>query len=129
MPTTVLCFAAADVAAETVEYTAQCVVLMVAFGRGDPEKDGHVWSFSRALRDDWGVCTVREIQRATFYEGIVSFHLHRLGLECVFEPKAAAELGCSGLHITFQISDEAWGQLAATALTIFQDRAYFHCDA
>jgi hypothetical protein len=127
MTTPLLFFAAADVGAETVEYTPTNVVCMMAFGIGDPEADGHCWNFSRSFHDDWGVCTVREIQRATLHEGIASFKLHRSGLECVFDAKGAAEVGVSKLRIGFGIDDQAWEELAVVAQTIFRDRAYFEC--
>src|SRR5262245_64525053 len=98
MVTPLLSFTAENVAAETVKYTPECVVHLIAFGIGDPEADGHQWTFSRSFEDDWGVCTVREIQRATIYEGISSFRLHRTGLECVFDPESAAEVGFEELR-------------------------------
>jgi hypothetical protein len=126
----VLTFAATDVASETIEYTPTCVVHLIAFGIGDPESDGHCWTFSRSFDDDdWGVCTVREIQQATLYEGIASLHFYRAGLECKFTPAGAAVAGIGVLRIRFEIEDEAWDQLAAIARTIFRDRDYFRCEA
>ena len=120
-----LSFAAEDVAAETVEYTPDFVVHMIAFATGDPEPEGNSWNFSRSFDDDWGVCTVREPQRATLYEGIASFKLGRSGLDCVFGAKGAAEVGLAELRITFQIDEQKWAKLAAAAQTVFRDRAYF----
>jgi hypothetical protein len=59
----VLCFAASEVDTDATEYTPGDIVYTVAFGNGDPEAGGHVWSFCRSFEEDWGVCTVREIQR------------------------------------------------------------------
>jgi hypothetical protein len=125
MATPLLSFAAEDVRSDTTEYTRECVVYLIAFGTGNPEAGGHCWNFSRSFDDDWGVCTVREIQRATIYEGIVSFEMHRSGIECVFDSKVAEEVGFSELRITFEISDGTWQMLAATARVIFRDRPYF----
>ena len=67
MPDSSLTFFAESVAADTTEYTHDCVVSLIAFGTGDPETGGHSWTFSRSSDDDWGVCSVREIQQATIY--------------------------------------------------------------
>ena len=118
-------FVAEHVGTDTTEYTQQCVVYMIAFGKGDPEQDGHCWTFSRSFDDDWGVCTVREIQRATIYGGIESFRLHRSGLECLFDPKAAEEAGYRELRISFTVDDEKWRALVATAEIVFKACPYF----
>jgi hypothetical protein len=123
-----LSFAADEVGGETVEDVPDFTIYIIHFAAGDPEKDGHSWNFSRGLEDDWGVCTVREIQRATVYEGIASFDLHRRGLACVFDPEGASKVGFAELHITFAIDDHAWEELAATAGIVFRDRAYFRCE-
>jgi hypothetical protein len=120
-----LAFAAEEVGAETIAYTAKNVVYTIAFSVGDPEANGHSWNFSRSFDDDSGVCTVREIQRATLSEGIASFILNRSELRCVFDPKGAAEVGVSELQITYGIDDRAWEELAACAQIVFRDRAYF----
>lgn len=125
MATPLLSFVADNVAAESTEYTPNCVVYLIAFGIGDPEAGGHSWSFSRSFDDDSGVCSVREIQRATIYEGIVSFALYRTSIECVFDARAAEEVGFARLRITFAIDDERWQKLAATARVVFRDRPYF----
>lgn len=109
------------------EYTPKYAVHMIAFGTGDPEVDGHSWNFSRSTDDDWGVCTVKEIQQATLYEGIESFALARSGLECVFNAEAALEVGVAKLSIAFEIDDKRWQRLKATARTVFRDRDYFEC--
>jgi hypothetical protein len=36
----------------------------------------------------------------------VSFNLRRSGVECVFDPKGAAEVGVSELSIMFEIDDQ-----------------------
>lgn len=120
-----LSFVAEDVGADTTEYTPECVVYLIAFGTGDPEADGHCWTFSRSFDDDWGVCTVREIQQATIYGGIEAFKLHRSGLECVFEPKAAEKAGFRELRISFAVDDKTWQGVAATARIVFRDCPYF----
>jgi hypothetical protein len=66
MVSPLLSFFAEKVAVETTEYTPEYIVYMIAVGTGDPEKDGHCWTFSRSFDDEDGVCTVREIQRAVF---------------------------------------------------------------
>jgi hypothetical protein len=71
------------------------------------------------------VCTVRENQQAVIYGGIERFRLHRTGLECDFNAKAAEESGFSSLRIAFEIDDKVWSELAATANTVFRDRPYF----
>jgi len=120
----VLSFFAEHVGADTTEYTPACVVYLIGFATGDPEDGGHNWDFSRSFDDDWGVCTVREIQQATVYGGIERFRLHRSGVECDFGPKAAKELGFSALRITFEIDDKAWDELTATAKIAFRDCPY-----
>lgn len=125
MAAPLLSFVAENVGADTTEYTRRCVVYLIAFGTGDPEANGHCWTFSRSFDDDWGVCTVREIQRATIYGGIKSFKLHRSGLECVFDPKAAEKAGFRVLRITFVIDDKTWWELTATAEIVFRDCPYF----
>jgi hypothetical protein len=128
MATPLLAFVAENVAVDTVEYTPDFIVHMIAFGIGNPEADGHCWIFSRTLDDDDGVCTVRGIQRATIYEGIATFRLQRTGVVCVFDPHWAAEVGVTELRITFEIDDDSWNDLAAKAQTVFRDRPYFECN-
>ena len=121
MAESTLSFVAENVVADTTEYTPECVVYLIAFGTGDPEAGGHCWTFSRSFDDDWGVCTVREIQRATVYGGIESFRLHRSGAECVFDAKAAADTGYRELRIAFTIDDQTWHTVADTARVVFRD--------
>lgn len=116
-----LSFVADNVRADTTEYTPECVVYLIAFGTGDPEAGGHCWTFARSFDDDWGVCTVREIQQATVYGGIERFRLHRSGVECVFAPKAAAEIGYRELRIAFALDDETWRELEEAARIVFRD--------
>ena len=75
--------------------------------------------------DDWGVCTVREIQQATIYGGIESFRLHRSGLECDFEASVAKETGYRRLRISFDIDEQKWRNIAATARVVFRECSYF----
>jgi hypothetical protein len=125
MADSTLSFVAEDVGADTTEYTRECVVYLIAFGTGNPEAGGHCWTFSRSFDDDWGVCTVREIQQATVYGGIESFRMHRSGVECVFDPKTAKETGYRELRIAFAIDDKTWREVAETANVVFRDCAYF----
>lgn len=99
----------------------------IAFADGDPESGGYSWNFSRLLDDDWGVCTVREIQQCTFYEGIAEFELSPRGVVCRFDDEGRAEARVSSLHIDFlEIDDDTWRQLANVADIVFQDRPYYH---
>src|SRR5262249_21676502 len=99
MADSTLSFVAENVAADTAEYTPECIVYVIAFGTGDPEAGSHRWTFSRSFDDDWGVCTVREIQQAVVYGGIECFRLHRSGMECAFDAKTAEETGYRELRI------------------------------
>jgi hypothetical protein len=125
MADSTLSFVAEEVGGDTTEYTSTCVVYLIGFQTGDPGAGGHCWTFSRSFDDDWGVCTVREIQQATVYDGIESFRLHRSGAECVFGPRAAKKTGYRDLRITFAIDDKTWRELAETAKNVFRDRPYF----
>ena len=120
----ILSFVAKNVGTDVTKYTRD-VVYLIAFGAGDPEADGHNWTFSRSFDDDWGVCTVREIQQAVLYGGIESFTLHRSGVECIFDSEAAQETRFGALRITFTIDDKAWQDLTAIAKVVFRDCAYF----
>jgi hypothetical protein len=126
MPDTQLSFFAESVEAGTTEFTPSFVVSFLAFGTGDPEAEGHSWNFSRSTEDDDGeVCTVREIQQATIYGGIESFRLHRAGLECDFEARAAEDTGYRRLSIRFSIDERAWKDVVETARIVFRDCSYF----
>lgn len=120
-----LSYVAENVGADRTEYTRECVVYLIAFGTGDPEAGGHCWTFSRSFDDGLGVCTGREIQQATVYGGIESFRLHRLGVKCVFDPKAAEQTGYRELKIAFTIDDKTWRRVAETAKVVFRDCPYF----
>jgi len=120
-----LSFVAEHVGTDTTEYTRECVVYLIAFGTADPEAGGHSWTFSRSFDDDWGVCTVREIQQATIYGGIESFRLHRSGVECAFDQEAAEQAGFRALRITFDLDEKDWRELVATAKVVFRDCRYF----
>jgi hypothetical protein len=125
----VLSFFAEHVGTDTTAHTPEFVVYLIAFGRGDPQAGGHEWNFSRCFEEDWGVCTVREIQEAVVYGGIERFRLQRFGVECDFDPKAAKELGFFGLRIAFEVDDTAWHELLATAKIVFRDCAFFSAEA
>lgn len=125
MATPSLTFVADDVETDTTEYTPECVVHLIAFGNGDPEADGHCLTFSRCFDEDWGVCTVRGIQHATFCEGIESFKLKRSGCQCVFAPKAAEKAGFRKLRISFRVDDDSWKELTETAKIVFRGCPYF----
>lgn len=120
-----LAYHADQIAADTTEYGADYVVHSVHFGTGDPEADGHHWNFSRCFADDEGVCTVREIQQATLYEGIRSLQAWRNGLRCIFEPSAVDETGFSELTISFEVDDLQWKELAEMLDTVFRDKPYY----
>ena len=117
----ILSFVAEDVGTDVTEYTEECVVYLIGFGTGDPEADGHSWTFSRSFDEDDGVCTVREIQRAVLHGGIERFTLHRSGVECVFDPEGARETGFGELRVRFTIDDKTWNDLVATAKIVFRD--------
>ena len=120
-----LAYQADQVKSLVVDYTSKFRVYSAHLGVGDPERGGHHWSFSRSLEDDDGVCTVREIQRATLYEGIRSFRLVRTGLNCVFETAAVPEVGITELEITFAIDDSTWNELSSALDDVFRDRPYY----
>ncbi|PSB56563.1 hypothetical protein [Chamaesiphon polymorphus] len=128
--TTLLSFTAEDVETHVEESSADTQYYLIAFSVGDVEVDGHSWSFSRGLdeSDDWGVCTVKEIQQATIYECITSFDLHRSNLKCIFDEEGINCTGFSELQIIFELDDRAWKQLADTARIVFHDRPYFTCE-
>jgi hypothetical protein len=131
MMMTLLSFTAEDVETHVDGSSPDPELYMIAFSVGDVEVDGHSWNFSRCLDDDdddWGVCTVREIQKSTTYECIASFDLYRSSLKCTFDAEGATDNGFSELQITFDIDDRAWKQLADTARIVFQDRPYFTCE-
>lgn len=104
-------------------------VYAVHFGCGDPERGGHHWNFQRCFSGDDGVCTVREIQQATLYEGIRRFDATRGQVRCVFEATAVADAGFREVAITFEIGDVEWNRLADGLDTVFRDRAYYSRDA
>ena len=128
---TLLSFTAEDVETHVDGLSPDPELYMIAFSVGDVEVDGHSWNFSRGLDDDdddWGVCTVREIQKSTIYECITSFDLHRSSLKCKFDAKGTSDTGFSELQIIFDIDDRSWNQLTDTARIVFQDRPYFTCE-
>ena len=93
-------------------YTEDFLVYSILFEESDPEAGGQSWHFSRSLgEEDDGVCTVKEIQKITFYEGIKSFQLDKHQLTCEFTLARANEIGIDGLLITYALSDEEWMKL------------------
>jgi hypothetical protein len=118
-------FTADHVAAHLEEFTETFQVHGVYFEGGDPEAGGESWNFTRSFEDDWGVCTVREIQRATLYDQIRELHLSRSQLVCTFEPEAQDETGCARLEIQFNVDDVTWEKLAQTMDTVCSGKAFY----
>ena len=81
-----------------------------------------MWSFTRCLEDDEGVCTVREPQQATVYEGIREIVVSRRRLQCEFESAAA---GVHKLQITLRLAKEEWKHFSKVIDCVFKDRAYY----
>ncbi|GJM08363.1 MAG: hypothetical protein DHS20C11_06390 [Lysobacteraceae bacterium] len=65
-------------------FTPDFSVLGIHFAEGDPEVGGEHWSFSCASGDDEGVCVVKEIQQAVFYNGIAEPSLSRGPLDSAY---------------------------------------------
>lgn len=111
------------------------VVWNMFFEESDPEERGESWSFQRALgkdgtleslgEEDEGVCTVKEIQQATFYECIESVVLTRNSFFCNFDEKGAKQCGTSSILATFALTDEQWEKMKFTAQLVFLDCEYF----
>ena len=120
-------FHANDVCALTEVFTEDCVVHGAYFGFGDPDAGGEHWNFTRGADedDDDGVCTVREPQRAVFYEGIESFVLERGQLSCRFDRNGQAETQVSKLEITFELDDDGFKELVEMLRRVFKEREYF----
>lgn len=105
-------------------FTPDFSVLGIHFAEGDPEVGGEHWSFSRASGDDEGVCVVKEIQQAVFYNGIAELSLSRGHLECAFDVNPVDSAGVSALSITFDVNDEKWEELSEAARRIFYEEGY-----
>ena len=121
-------FSAERVATDVETFTETCRVYSVAFQAGDLDADGEGWTFSRSFEDDDGVCTVREIQRATLYDGIRELRLSRARLTCVFEAAAAAEAGCERLEIDLQLEERTWDIIARMLDIVCSGKSFYHRD-
>jgi hypothetical protein len=123
----VIKFGAEFVETSVEKFTDDYTVYTIYFGEGDPEIDGEHWNFQRSLEDDDGVCTVKEIQRWTVYEGITNFQLFRTNLICEFDKKTSLEAGVEKLKIIiyFQMDNKKWSKLKEVASIVFKDRDYF----
>lgn len=124
---TILEFKAEFVESSVEKFTDDYTVYTIYLGEGNPEIDGEHWNFQRSLEDDDGVCTVKEVQQLTIYEGIINFQLSRNKLICEFDKETSKETGVEELKliIHFQIDDEEWKKLKEIALIVFKDKNYF----
>jgi hypothetical protein len=119
-------FDATMVAASEEAFTDNFTVHGIYFGEGDPEHGGQHWNFTRSLGDDDdGVCTLKEIQSITVYDGIVSFDMHRTALVCEFDTATAQHTGVRRLTIAYEVDDATWSDLVTQAKHVFSDRPYF----
>ncbi len=128
-------FKAKIVASFKEEFSDDFVVFNIFFEESNPEDGGESWNFQRALgadgsieslgEEDDGVCTVKEIQQVTIYEGIESFILRRTSVVCVFQKDKHNETRTDGLEITFSINDKQWEKLKYFSSLVFLRRTYF----
>lgn len=118
-------FTAERVATLVETFTETHTVYGVSLETGDPDDDGEGWTFSRSFEDDDGVCTVREIQRATVYDRIRELNLSRAQLTCVFEPAAVDETGCERLEIALKLEDRTWEILARMMDIVCSGKAFY----
>jgi hypothetical protein len=110
-------------------------VFSIFFEEFDPEEGGESWNFQRALgtdgkieslgEDDDGVCTVKEIQQVTIYEGIQKVELSQTRLICEFDPETIKDTGTDALEINYEISGDTWDKLREMAALVFKKREYF----
>lgn len=122
-------FEAEEAIGHEEEYTPDFTVYGIYFGNGDPEEGGEVWNFTRAFdENNWGVCTVKEIQAVTVYGGIVECILTRQYFACAFDKDTQKETGVGRLHISFNVSDEVWKNLAQQARMVFKGERYFRLE-
>ncbi len=127
---TTISFTAERVSTWVENFTETFRVHGVAFEAGDPDsEDGEGWNFSRSSEDDDGVCTVREIQRATLYDGIQDLHLSRTLLLCTFEPGSVDEAGCARLEIHLELDDETWEIIARMMSIVCAGKPFFRREA
>jgi hypothetical protein len=122
---TTISFTAEHVDAHVEDFTDTFRVYGVYLESGDPEADGESWNFTRSFEDDEGVCTVREIQRATLYDKIQELFLSRSQLVCTFEPEVQDETGCARLEIRLNLDDAAWEKVAQMMDTVCSGKPYY----
>jgi allantoicase len=92
----------------------------------DPEQGGEHWNFTRTLETgDDGVCTVKEIQQVTIYDGINRFLLDRNHVICEFDEQHSKETGTKKIEITYDISEKEWEKLVEKAKLVFSGESYF----
>ena len=118
-------FTAEQVAAHIEDSTETFRVYGVYFEAGDPELDGESWNFTRSFEDDAGVCTVREPQRATLYDGIQMLELSRSQLICAFDPAVQDQAGCARLEIQLNLDDATWDKVAKMMDTVCTGKAFY----
>ena len=118
-------FTAEHVATHVEDFTDTFRVYGVYFEAGDPEAGGESWNFTRSFEDDDGVCTVREVQRATLYDGIQALTLSRSRLVCTFEPDCQTLAGCAHLEIQLDVDDATWEKVAQMMDTVCSGKAFY----
>ncbi|MGF1488898.1 MAG: hypothetical protein ACFBSE_17575 [Prochloraceae cyanobacterium] len=128
-------FTAKTVEAFSTEFCKDFVVFNIFFEECDREEGGQSWSFQRALgadgtiesreEEDEGVCTVKEIQQLTLYEGIERVKLSRNKFVCKFNIEAIQQIKIEGLEIDYSIDDDRWKRLIRIAVLVFRNRDYF----
>lgn len=122
---TTISFTAQHVDTHVEDFTGDFRVYGVYFEAGDPEADGESWNFTRSFEDDEGVCTVREIQRATLYDQIEELRLTRHRLVCTFEPDARNAAGCDRLEILLDVDDVVWERVAEMMDNVCSGKAFY----
>ena len=122
---TTISFTAERVATHVQDYTDTFRVYGVYFESGDPESGGESWNFTRSFEDDGGVCTVREVQRATLYDKIQELQLSRSYLICTFEPAGHDAAGCARLEINLSVDDSTWERVAQMMDTVCSGKNFY----
>lgn len=119
-----LSFAATLAVAVSEDFGGGCVVHGLHFGGDDLEGGVPHWSFSRLVAAGAadGVCTVREPQDLTFYDGIAEFRLGRDAVEVRFDAAGALQAGAEVLMIGLAVDEAAWAALADQAELAFAGR-------
>ena len=128
-------FKAITVEALCTKYSEDCAVFQIFFEEGNPENGAQSWNFQRALgsdgtiesfgEDDEGVCTVKEIQQLTFYEGISEFKIYKNHLYCIFDENAKQIVGADKIEIIYDLSEEEWIKLSNMAQIVFTNCNFF----